>query len=226
MFVLNCLSFSSVFSGFVDLALFYHPPNSSVSIFDTLLSTLCSHINLSLFSNFVLLGYFNVNVLNPQHPLFCKVQTLASSLCLSQVVSEPTRVTHDSCSTIDHVSCRLHLIWSVVPLFLHWVILTILVCLFSCLQVNLLIDPERHTLEKFGDIHLSILNLPVICWITLTGMMSLPTISTPLGKTGEQPLCRSWTYAFLTYFKNPRRIFHGLQNQLSKQLREGMPCFN
>ena len=85
------------------LALFYHPPNSPVSIFDTLLCTLCSYVDVSLFSNFILLGDFNVNVLDPLNPLFNNLQTLASSLCLSQIVSEPTRITQTSCSIIDLV---------------------------------------------------------------------------------------------------------------------------
>ena len=128
MYVHNCLSHSVVFSGSVDLelivisidfcssrvalALFYRPPSSSVSIFDTLLYTLYSYVDVSLFSNFVLLGDFNVNVFDPQHPLFHNIQTLASSLCLTQIVSEPTRVTQSSCSTIDLVfmSSPSHLI--------------------------------------------------------------------------------------------------------------------
>ena len=64
--VLNCLSHSVVFSGSVDLellvvsvnfpcqsnvalAVFYHHPSSSVSIFDTLLSVLYPRIDVSCF---------------------------------------------------------------------------------------------------------------------------------------------------------------------------------
>ena len=81
LYVRNCLSYSLVCSGPHDLelivltvgtyssrvalALFYRPPNSPTSVFDTLLCTLCSYIDVSLFSNFVLLGDFNVNILNP-----------------------------------------------------------------------------------------------------------------------------------------------------------------
>ena len=44
--------------------------------------------------------------------LFYNVQTLASSLCLPQIVSEPTRVTQSTCSIIDLVfmSSPSHLI--------------------------------------------------------------------------------------------------------------------
>ena len=80
----------------VALALFYRPPSSYVSVFDTLITTLYSSIDVTLFSNFVLLGNFNVNVMNPHHPLFCNIQMLASSLCITQVVSEPTRISQYS----------------------------------------------------------------------------------------------------------------------------------
>ena len=65
-------------------------PSSPSPVLDDLLTVLYSHVNISLFSNFILLGDFNVNFLDPQHPLFRKLQLLASSLCLSQVVTEPT----------------------------------------------------------------------------------------------------------------------------------------
>ena len=79
------------------LGLFYRPPSSSSSIFDiyTLLTVLCLHVNVALLSNFMLIGDFNVNLLNISHPLLPKLQALASSLCLSQVVSEPTHVVSD-----------------------------------------------------------------------------------------------------------------------------------
>ena len=88
LIVLNvkCLFFK------VALGLFYRPPSSSNSIFDTLRTVLCSHINMALLSNFILLGDFNVDVLNASHPLLPKLRALSSSLCLKQVVSEPTHI--------------------------------------------------------------------------------------------------------------------------------------
>ena len=84
LYVHNCLSYSLVCSGPYDLelivlsidtspsrvalAVFYRPPNSPTSTFDTLLCALCFYIDVSLFSNFVLLGDFNVNVFNPLSP--------------------------------------------------------------------------------------------------------------------------------------------------------------
>lgn len=116
-FVISSLSHSLVFSGSENLelivislnlpqtkvcvGLFYRPPNAPTCIFDNILSTLCTYVDVSLFSNFIFLGDFNVNVLNPSHPSFCKLHFLASSLCLTQIVSEPTHVTSNSHSLID-----------------------------------------------------------------------------------------------------------------------------
>ena len=69
------LSHSLVFSGSPDLeliiisvnfplskiviGLFYHPPNAPSPVFDNLLTSLCTHVDVSLFSNFILLGEFS-----------------------------------------------------------------------------------------------------------------------------------------------------------------------
>ena len=100
IYVNSCFSYSLVFSGTNDLevivltindtitlGLFYRPPISQSSILINLLTVLCSHINISLLSNFILLGDFNVNVLNSSYPLYSKLQFLSSSLCLTQIVT-------------------------------------------------------------------------------------------------------------------------------------------
>ena len=88
------------------IALFYRPPSSSVSYLDNLFTVLCN-INVSLFSNFVLLGDFNINYFCTQPLLFSKLMSIFSSFNLVQVVSEATRVTENSCTLIDlvFVSC-------------------------------------------------------------------------------------------------------------------------
>lgn len=59
---------------------------------------------MSLLSNLILLGDFNVNFCNSLSPLFSKLQhTIASSLCLTQVVTEPTCLSSTSNSLIDLV---------------------------------------------------------------------------------------------------------------------------
>jgi hypothetical protein len=67
------------------------------------------HVNVSLLSNLVLLGDFNVNIVNildPDHPLLSCLLSMhmSSSLCLTQVVSELTHVLPNSHSLIDSVS--------------------------------------------------------------------------------------------------------------------------
>ena len=119
VYLIMSLSFNIVFSGSNDLELlvlsvsvsssvitlctFYRPPSTPSIIFDTLLNTICMHVNVSLLSNLVLLGDFNVNILDPDHPLFSCLLSMSSSLCLTQVVSEPTRVLSNSHSLIDLV---------------------------------------------------------------------------------------------------------------------------
>ena len=61
------------------IAAFYRPPNSPSSIFDTLSSFITS-LSIPQFSNFILLGDFNVNLSNPSHPLYPKFCTLADVL--------------------------------------------------------------------------------------------------------------------------------------------------
>ena len=46
--------------------------------------------NVYSFSNFVLLGDFNVNINNPSHPLFSNLCSMLDSFSFEQVVTEPT----------------------------------------------------------------------------------------------------------------------------------------
>ena len=51
------------------IGLLYRPPSSPASVFETLSSHLLD-VSVSSFSNFVLLGDFNVDYNNLSHPLF------------------------------------------------------------------------------------------------------------------------------------------------------------
>ena len=85
------------------IAAFYCPPNSPSSIFDTLSSFITS-LSIPQFSNFILLGDFNVNLSNPSHPLYPKFCTLADCFSLSQVVTDDTHVSSNGhTSLIDLV---------------------------------------------------------------------------------------------------------------------------
>jgi len=69
-------------------------------------------LNPSVYDSFVLLGDFNVNFFDNSYPLYSKLLLISTSLSLVQVVSEPTRLSHNSCSLIDliYLSCPSRLI--------------------------------------------------------------------------------------------------------------------
>ena len=53
--------------------------------------------------NFVLVGDFNINLLQPDSPSAIELTNITSSFHLSQVVNSPTRETDHSVTLIDHV---------------------------------------------------------------------------------------------------------------------------
>ena len=78
------------------ISLFYRPPNSPVSILDTLCTYLES-LTVPQFSNFILLGDFNINFCTHSgHPLFSKLESLQGgsrlvlSIHIDQVLFLPT----------------------------------------------------------------------------------------------------------------------------------------
>ena len=82
------------------VVLFYRPPNSGHAPLDTLFSTLCN-IFLLCSCNLYLIGDFNVNFLSKVSPLYSKLLSVVSSFNLTQIVSEPTRITPHSATLID-----------------------------------------------------------------------------------------------------------------------------
>ena len=81
------------------LSVFYRPPSSPSSIFDTLCDALLS-VDSSYFSNFVILGDFNANFVT-SHYLYTEFM---ASFSLSQVVDSPTHFSSSGQpSTIDLV---------------------------------------------------------------------------------------------------------------------------
>ena len=84
------------------LCLFYRPPSSPSTIFDTLF-TYFQSIDAGHFSNFIFVGDFNVNFDNPSHPLYSNLCNVMSLFSLSQSVVGPTHVQNNTSSTIDLV---------------------------------------------------------------------------------------------------------------------------
>ena len=141
---------------------------------------------MSLLSNFILVGDFNVNLCNPHCPLLLKLQSFASSLYLTQVVSEPTRCSSSSNSLIDLVYIyRLPQISSVVQPSLHWPIQIIWAFMFPLQQV-LPRAIQRELDVPSGDIHSLILKELVSALARLIGTRCLlqeTSISAgPIGK--------------------------------------------
>ena len=88
----------------VCISLFYRPPNSPCEVFENLFLYLQS-LHTSQFSNYILLGDFNVNFCNTNHPLYSKLYNIFSSFGLTQVVSEPTHIcSSGSTSMIDLIA--------------------------------------------------------------------------------------------------------------------------
>ena len=81
------------------MGLFYRPPGSASLIFDNLFSVL-EQLDPSLFLNFVLIGDFNVNFLNPQHFLYHQLSCILSSFNHTQVVPQPTHVSTSGGATL------------------------------------------------------------------------------------------------------------------------------
>ena len=70
------------------VCLLYRPP-SSQGVLDCLFSTL-SNLYVSLFSNFFIVGDFNIDFSNPSHPLYSQLFTITSSFSLYQAVKDFT----------------------------------------------------------------------------------------------------------------------------------------
>ena len=84
------------------IGLFYRPPSSQPSSLSDLESALESTPPASM-KNFVLVGDFNINLLQPDSPSAIELTNITSSFHLSQVVNSPTRETDHSATLIDHV---------------------------------------------------------------------------------------------------------------------------
>ena len=88
----------------VCLSLLYRPPNSPSDLFQDLFLYL-QGLDTTHFSNYILLGDFNVNFCNPKHPLYLNLYNIFSSFGLTQVVSEPTHTcSNGNTSLIDLIA--------------------------------------------------------------------------------------------------------------------------
>ena len=100
------------------VSVLYRPPSSPVSFFDNLCTTL-QHLSPHFFTSFVLVGDFNINFCNKDHPYFCKLCNILQNFSLSQVVLSPTLTNsngHASLIDLALVSSKTQLLdCSVIP---------------------------------------------------------------------------------------------------------------
>ena len=72
------------------IGVFYRSPSSSPVIFDLLCDSLSQYVYQSYFSNFVIVGDFNVDFTTSTHSLYAHLSDFMTSFCLSQIVDSPT----------------------------------------------------------------------------------------------------------------------------------------
>lgn len=82
------------------LCLHYRPPGRDTSLVE--LETALDSLRLASFSRVILLGDFNVDLL-VDSPTCSDLAGLVAIYGLTQVISEPTRVTSSTSSLLDHV---------------------------------------------------------------------------------------------------------------------------
>ena len=81
------------------IGLWYRPPNTPTTIFDTL-QTCLESFGPSFFRNFIFVGDFNVDFYKTNHPLYLKLNSILCSFSLSQVVTEPTHFSPNGNSSL------------------------------------------------------------------------------------------------------------------------------
>ena len=81
------------------LGCIYRPPSSNIQCFNKIIDNIEKAISLN--ENIVILGDFNIDVSDCNHPYNSKYQSMCDLFDLTQLVKEPTRVTADTSSTID-----------------------------------------------------------------------------------------------------------------------------
>ena len=82
---------------------FYRPPSSDVNYFDTFCD-IVENLDIVNYSNFILVGDFNIDYLTTSHHPLPRLNGLCKLLSLNQVVTEPTHSSSSGSQTlIDHV---------------------------------------------------------------------------------------------------------------------------
>ena len=149
----------------INVGTFYRPPNSSVSVMDHLFSVLES-LDSSYFSNFVLLGGFNIDFCNPNLPLYSKLTSLMQLFSQTQVVQGTT---HSSTGGKESL-LDIALVSTPKKLKLYSLFLTLTIMVSSLNGVGSFHPTMLKQLhEQYGSTLMQTLRKLTSCWLTLIG---------------------------------------------------------
>ena len=81
------------------IGVFYRSPSSPYSCMDDFYSFL-EDVDISLLSNLIFVGDFNINFYNTHHPLYHKMEDIMSTFSLTQIVKDPTHVNQSEADTL------------------------------------------------------------------------------------------------------------------------------
>ena len=83
----------------VCVGIFYRSPNSFYSYMDDFY-TLLEDLDVSLLSNLIFVGDFNINFYNIHQPLYHTLDDIMSTFSLTQIVRDPTHVNQSGADTL------------------------------------------------------------------------------------------------------------------------------
>ena len=89
------------------VSLFYRPPSSAPEILDHICEHL-DYLNIAQYTNFIIVGDFNIDVSNCSHPLYAKLNSIMSTYRLFQTVDDYTHVHHNGTSSIIDLLLASH----------------------------------------------------------------------------------------------------------------------
>ena len=77
-------------------------------------------MDISLLSNLIFVGDFNINFYNTHHPLYHKIEDIMSTFSLTQIVKDPTHVNQSGADTLlDLVLTPSDFKWSPAKFYPH-----------------------------------------------------------------------------------------------------------
>ena len=146
--------------GHLFCGVFYRSPLSKSSVLTVLESTLKA-ISPNRLTSLTLLGDFNIDQRNPDHPLQPHLHSIQDKLNLRQVVSEPTRSTISTDTLLDLAFLSDPSMLSSCTTETPWMVPTIIRCalIYSCLHLA-----RRRLVGEFGCTSRLTLKVQITCY--------------------------------------------------------------